>query len=66
VVFYLVPGVLGQLAKTAWFTGTTGAVLHYALALASFALTIWGFVDIGLPARHRGLEYVRTRPAFTV
>jgi uncharacterized membrane protein YhaH (DUF805 family) len=47
VVFYLVPGVLGQLAKTAWFTGTAGAVLHYALALASFALTIWGFVDIG-------------------
>ena len=40
VVFYLVPGVLGQLAKTAWFAGATGAVLHYILALASFALTI--------------------------
>jgi len=47
VVFYLVPGVLGQLAKTAWFFGATGAVLHYPLALASFALTIWGFVEIG-------------------
>lgn len=47
VVFYLVPGVLGQLAKTAWFAGATGAVLHYILALASFALTIWGFVEIG-------------------
>jgi uncharacterized membrane protein YhaH (DUF805 family) len=47
VVFYLVPGVLGQLAKTAWFAGTTGMVLHYTLALASFALTIWGFVEIG-------------------
>jgi len=47
VVFYLVPGVLGQLAKTAWFFGATGAVLHYTFALASFALTIWGFVEIG-------------------
>jgi uncharacterized membrane protein YhaH (DUF805 family) len=47
VVFYLVPGVLGQLAKTAWFAGTTGTVLHHTLALASFALTIWGFVEIG-------------------
>ena len=41
VVFYLVPGVLGQLAKTAWFAGAAGTVLHYILALASFALTIW-------------------------
>ena len=47
VVFYLVPGVLGQLAKTVWFFGATGAVLHYTFALASFALTIWGFVEIG-------------------
>jgi len=47
VVFYLVPGVLGQLAKTAWFAGAAGPVLHYILALASFALTIWGFVEIG-------------------
>jgi uncharacterized membrane protein YhaH (DUF805 family) len=47
VVFYLVPGVLSQLAKAVWFAGATGAVLHYTLALASFALTIWGFVEIG-------------------
>ena len=47
VVFYLVPGVLGQLAKTAWSAGAAGTVLHYTLALASFALTIWGFVEIG-------------------
>jgi uncharacterized membrane protein YhaH (DUF805 family) len=47
VVFYLVPGVLGQLAKTAWFGGAAGTVLHYILPLASFALTIWGFVEIG-------------------
>jgi uncharacterized membrane protein YhaH (DUF805 family) len=47
VVFYLVPGALGQLAKAAWFPGAAGTVLHYVLALAGFALTIWGFVEIG-------------------
>jgi uncharacterized membrane protein YhaH (DUF805 family) len=47
VVFYLVPGVLGQLAQAAWFAGSAGMVLHYVLALAGFALTIWGFVEIG-------------------
>ena len=47
VVFYLVPGVLGQLAKAAWLAGTAGTALYYVLALAGFALTIWGFVEIG-------------------
>ena len=47
VVFYLVPGALGQSAKAAWFPGAAGTVLHYVLALAGFALTIWGFVEIG-------------------
>jgi uncharacterized membrane protein YhaH (DUF805 family) len=47
VVFYLVPGALGQLAKAAWFPGAAGTVLHYVLALAGFAVTIWGFVEIG-------------------
>jgi uncharacterized membrane protein YhaH (DUF805 family) len=47
VVFYLVPGVLGQLAKTAWLAGSAGTAVHYVLALAGFALTIWGFVEIG-------------------
>jgi uncharacterized membrane protein YhaH (DUF805 family) len=41
VVFYLLPGVLGQIAEAA------STVLHYALALAAFALTIRGFVEIG-------------------
>jgi uncharacterized membrane protein YhaH (DUF805 family) len=27
--------------------GTAGAVLQYILSLAAFALTIWGFVEIG-------------------
>jgi uncharacterized membrane protein YhaH (DUF805 family) len=49
VVFYLLPGVLGQLAKTRWFAGATGAVLDYILARARFALTIWGFIEIGCP-----------------
>jgi len=47
VVFYGLPAVLGQLAKAAWFAGAAGAVFHYILALAGFALTIWGFVEIG-------------------
>jgi uncharacterized membrane protein YhaH (DUF805 family) len=47
VVFYLGPGVLGQLAKTAWFAGTADAVWHYVPALVGFVLTIWGFVEIG-------------------
>jgi uncharacterized membrane protein YhaH (DUF805 family) len=47
LVFYLVPGVLGQFAEAAWFGGAAGTVLHYVLALAAFALTIWGFIEVG-------------------
>jgi uncharacterized membrane protein YhaH (DUF805 family) len=47
VVFYLAPGVLGQFAKAAWYAGGARAVLHYMLVLAGFALTTWGFVEIG-------------------
>ncbi len=47
MVFYLVPGVLGQVANAAWLGGTAGTALHSVLALAGFALTIWGFVEIG-------------------
>jgi len=47
VTFYVVPGVLGEFVKLAWFTGTAGTVLHTILALAAFALTIWEFVEIG-------------------
>ena len=47
VMFYLVPGVLGQLAEAAWFSGASGTVLHYILVLASLALTTWGFVETG-------------------
>jgi uncharacterized membrane protein YhaH (DUF805 family) len=47
VIFCLVPGVLGQLAAIAWFAGPAAPVLQYVLELAGFALTIWGFVEIG-------------------
>jgi uncharacterized membrane protein YhaH (DUF805 family) len=45
VAFYLVPGLLGQLAKPAWSAGAAGAALHYMLAAS--ALSIWRFVEIG-------------------
>jgi uncharacterized membrane protein YhaH (DUF805 family) len=41
MVFYVVPGVLGHLA------GATGSAFRYILALAAFAFSIWGFVEIG-------------------
>ena len=44
VVFFLLPGVLNQLAR---YAGLTSPVLHFILALAAFALTMWGFVEIG-------------------
>jgi len=47
VVFYLLPGALGQLANAGWSGGVAGTALHSILALAGFALTIWGFVEIG-------------------
>lgn len=46
-VFYLVPALLDQLAKTAWFAGAAGTALYYILAITAFAVTIWGFVEIG-------------------
>src|ERR1039457_3094178 len=55
LVFYVVPGVLGHFAKAAWFAEGVGMVLHYVLALASFAFTIWGFVEIG--CLHLGAQH---------
>ena len=46
-MFYLVPGVLSQLASGAWFGGAAGMVLHYIVTLADLALTIWGLIEIG-------------------
>jgi uncharacterized membrane protein YhaH (DUF805 family) len=47
LVFYVLPGALSQATKLTWFAGAQGAVLPTILALAAFALTIWGFVEIG-------------------
>jgi len=47
LVFYAVTTVLGHLAKAACFAEGTGMLLHYVPALASFALAMWGFVEIG-------------------
>jgi uncharacterized membrane protein YhaH (DUF805 family) len=47
VVFYLMPGLLGYFTNPMLFNGAVGFALYYALALVAFALTIWGFVEIG-------------------
>jgi uncharacterized membrane protein YhaH (DUF805 family) len=62
VVFYLVPGVLGHLAEAAWFAGISGAALKSVLALASFVLTIWGFVEVGCLRGTNGLNTYGSDP----
>jgi uncharacterized membrane protein YhaH (DUF805 family) len=47
VVFYLLPSVLGHLANLSLLDSAAAVALHYALAMAAFVLTIWGFVEIG-------------------
>ena len=51
LVFYGLPAVLGHLGNhlenAVWFAGAAGTLLQYLLALAAFALSIWGFVEIG-------------------
>ena len=62
LVFYVVPGVLGHLAKGAWFAGAAGMGLHYILALAGFALSIWGFVEIGCLRGNAGSNKYGSNP----
>jgi uncharacterized membrane protein YhaH (DUF805 family) len=78
-VFYGLPALLGGLTEAASFTGLADTVLHdilNILSLASFVLTIWGFVEIGclrgtagpnkyganplLQTKRRGLTATRT------
>jgi uncharacterized membrane protein YhaH (DUF805 family) len=47
LVFYGLPAGLNHLANAVWFAGAAGTMLQYLLALAAFALSIWGFVEIG-------------------
>ena len=62
LVFYAVPGVLGQLAKGAWLAGVAGTGLHYVLALAGFALSIWVFVEIGCLRGNTGPNRYGSKP----
>ncbi len=47
LLFYGLPALLGPLAKSASFAGAADVALQYVLTLAGFALSIWGFVEIG-------------------
>ncbi len=47
LLFYGLPALLGYLANATLFAGTVGHLLQPALALASLALSIWGFIEIG-------------------
>jgi uncharacterized membrane protein YhaH (DUF805 family) len=47
VVFYVLPGVLTQFEHLARTAGTAGFELQIVAAVAAFALSIWGFVEIG-------------------
>jgi uncharacterized membrane protein YhaH (DUF805 family) len=58
LLFYGLPALLAPLAKMASFAGDAGAVLQYILTLAGFALSIWGFVEIGcLPGSAEANSY---------
>jgi uncharacterized membrane protein YhaH (DUF805 family) len=50
------------LAKAALIGGVTGIVLYYILVLAGFALTIWGFVEIGCLRGTAGSNTYRPDP----
>jgi uncharacterized membrane protein YhaH (DUF805 family) len=47
LLFHGLPALLGPIAKIASFAGVLGAALHYILALAGLAPSIWGFIEIG-------------------
>jgi uncharacterized membrane protein YhaH (DUF805 family) len=47
LVFYGLPALLGPVAAMVSFPGALGAMLYYILALAGFALSIRGFIEIG-------------------
>ena len=50
VLFYGLPAVLSGLAEAAWFAGLAGPMMPAivgVLSWVSFALTLWGFVEIG-------------------
>jgi uncharacterized membrane protein YhaH (DUF805 family) len=62
LVFYAVPGVLGHSAKGTWVAGAAGMGLHYILALAGFALSIWEFIEIGCLSGNAGSNRYGSNP----
>jgi len=54
--------MLGHFAKVEWFAGRAGMALDYILALAGFALTIWGFAEIGCLRGTAGRNRYRSDP----
>lgn len=47
LLFYGLPMLLSYLGNVAVLAGTVGHLLQPVLALASLALSLWGFVEIG-------------------
>jgi uncharacterized membrane protein YhaH (DUF805 family) len=47
LIFYGLPALLGPVARIASFPGALGPTLYTILALAGFALSTWGFFEIG-------------------
>jgi uncharacterized membrane protein YhaH (DUF805 family) len=70
VLFYGLPAVLSGLAEAAWFAGLAGPMMPAILGVlswVSFALTLWGFVEIGClrgtagPNRHGANPLLQAR-----
>ena len=47
LIFYGLPALLGPVARIASLPGALGPTLYTILALAGFALSTWGFFEIG-------------------
>ena len=47
LAFFLTPGVLDHLARTASSAGHIEMTLHYLLEFAAIGLAVWGFIEIG-------------------
>jgi hypothetical protein len=57
------PRLLGPMARVASFPDALGATPYYTLALAGFALSIWGFFEIGCLPGTGGSNIYGPRPA---
>ena len=66
LLFYGLPALLGPLAKLASFAGSADVALQYVLTLAGFALSIWGFVEIGCLPGNAGSNSYGPNPTLQV